>query len=307
MYNEDRKLKFIQDTKESNSYGISIFSTTAIVEEQLDMDLCILPADAIQSIFDKHFGVRKKSLLNVVSFIMSYYAWCKDKGFEIGDGIYNVNIDSKEKIKMMMVSSPKHLDIVLNKLFDDVELETIDCLYRSVFWLAFSGMEDLADILEVTIDEIDLAELIVRHNGKRYELPRESIRSIRNSCELDEFTYIHPNYSKEIKRKRRDNRYLFRAIKAEKINVNTFKSSVGKIIAKNDIKLTIRNVFLSGVFFRAYENQRSGFNPDFSSIAMEKLLKGRRKFDANHQAVGILAGIERELYEDYERWKDAFS
>ena len=305
MYNEERKLKFLKDKKNS-AFGRSIFNATEQVEEQYEMDLAMLPSEALQSIINERLGVRTRSIGTAIAFIRSYYTWCKDSGFDVGDGLSGISIQNEGKITNTMVSSPKHLYVLLNSVFDPVHEETMDCIYRCFLWMAFSGIED-AEAVEVKVDEIDFDNMLIRHNGGEYELYRESLPAFKKACSLTEFVYVNPKYSKKVTRNRFHGEYLMRGIRSEKISLMTMRSIIGTHFRKNGLKVSYNRIYLSGVFYRAYEMERAGFTPDFTMLAMERVEKTDRHYSENYSKKKAVTAIEQDFIDDYSSWKQAFA
>lgn len=305
MYNAERKNNFLAETRNSRKYGESIFKTMAACEERHGKDLCLLPADILQEFINKNFGVSTRATERLITFLNLYCNWCKEKGFDVIGGTDGLEVQTAEKIRYMMVSSPKHLEIVLDKAFDAVEKETIDCLYRCFFWMAFAGIRD-SNALEVKADEVDFDAFLINHDGKSYELYREAVPAFRNACTLTEFVHIHPGYKNNIKRARASGDYLIRGIKAPNFNLNAFRATVGKRFRERGIEVTYSRIRLSGIFYRAYEIERAGLQPDFSADVNERLTRIDRNYSTNYTREKVANGIERDLLSDYENWKKAF-
>ena len=76
---------------------------------------------------------------------------------------------------------------------------------------------------------------------------------------------------------------------------------------KTDLQLSFYRVRMSGLFYRTYEIERAGGTVDFSDAALRLMdgktysLSGREKIEHNQLR------IERDYFEDYQRWKLAFS
>ena len=74
-----------------------------------------------------------------------------------------------------------------------------------------------------------------------------------------------------------------------------------------DLKLSYYRVWISGVFFRAFENEQMGIEPDFSTVVSQqvegktyKLDSGRNTQDAKKRQ------LVHDYLEDYQRWKLAY-
>lgn len=306
MYNEERKIKFLSETKKAPTFGMSIFRAMEPLEQQYGVDLAMLPTEALQSVVDTRLGIRTRSVGVAIAFLRSYFVWCKEHGYEVGNGIDGLEIKTTEKIRNTMVSSPKHLEILLDKVFTPVQEETMDCIYRCFLWLAFSGLED-TEAMNVKINEIDFEQMLIHHGGKDYELYKESIPAFRKGCSLTEFVYINPKYSRKVVRNRFPGEYLMRGIRSEKISLITMRSIVGTHFRDNGQKISYGRIHLSGEFYRMYEMERAGMPADFSGIAIERTNRIERQYSENYSRQKVVASIEQEYINDYANWKQAFA
>lgn len=304
MYNEERKMRFLNETRSSPDFGKSVFKTTMPYEEEAGVDLCELPLDTLQTMANKNFGARTRTMDSTIAFLRSYVQWCKENGYHAVEDMYNVQTQMDEKMKRLMVASPKHLQSMLDKAFHPVESETVDCVYRCYLWMAFAGLED-AEALEVKVSEVDFDSMLIEHGGKSYELYRESIPAFRMACEATELVYEHPNYKQ--KRQRHLGEYLMRGIRSEKIKPATVKSVVQKAFKASGIELTYNKVRMSGMFYRAYETERMGNEVNFDDIITEHIIKMGSTYHSNYTRGKVANLIKRDLFDDYACWKAAFT
>lgn len=305
MYNEERKVKFLSETKKSPAFGKSIFRATEPIEQQYGVDLVMLPTEALQSVVNERLGIRTRSVGTAIVFLRSYFTWCKENGYEVGSGIDGLEIETGEKIRATMVSSPKHLELLLDKVFTPVQEETMDCIYRCFLWLAFSGLEDV-EAMDVKTSEIDFEQMLIHHGDKDYELYKEAIPAFKKACSLTEFVYINPKYSKKVTRNRFPGEYLMRGVRSEKISLMTMRTIIGTHFRDNGIKISYSRIHLSGVFYRMYEMERAGMPVDFSGIAIERTNRIDRQYSENYSRRKVTASIEQDYIDDYASWKRAF-
>lgn len=304
MYNEDRKMRFLTETRSSTDYGRSIFNRTSECEEEAGVDLCMLPLSTLQTLANQNFGARTRAVYSAIAFMRSYVMWCKENGYDVVEDIYKVETQMDEKTKRLMVASPKHLQAILDKSFHPLESETVDCVYRCYLWMAFAGMEE-SDALEVKVSEVDFGSMLIEHGGKSYEIYREAIPAFRMACEATEFMYEHPNYKRM--RSRYPGEYLMRGIRSDKIKSTTIKSVVQKAFKAHGIELTYGNIRLSGMFYRAYEVERMGDDVNFDDIIAEHIVKMDRTYHKNYTRSKVANLIKRDLFDDYACWKAAFT
>ena len=229
MYNEERKLDFLRETRQSSEYGISVFSATEEAERLANKDLCELTSDEIQTLFDRHFGVRKRATDSAIALMQSYVKWCEDNGYSVSDGAFNLDIDMSAKIRRTMVMSPYDLGQILNETFDPVAEKTVDCLYRCFLWMAFIGIKD-ATAIDLKVSQVDLDMMMIHLGDRDFDIYGEAIPSLRVACEATEFTYKHAKYTTTRSRFPGDN--LFRGVRSDSIQLSTIRAAVGHALAQ---------------------------------------------------------------------------
>lgn len=303
MYNEDRKKKFQESTKRDPKYVESVFRTLEPYERKAGLDACEFQAEQLQEILNHHFGFRQRAVGTAIAFLQTYVRWCEDQGYKTEDGVFHIDVNMEDKIRRLMVASPKHLQIVLDRVFAPVESRRTDCIYRCFLWMLFSGLDE-TDAIDVTADEINFWEMTIEHHDKTFELYREAVPSFKMACEATEFVYWHPQYD-DIIRKRFDGELLMRGIRSDRIALNTVKALIGKTFKEKGVETTLGRIRLSGIFYRAYEAERIGEKANFDDAVAERLAKlGREK---NGKKTTLASRIRRDLKIDYACWKAAFS
>ena len=284
-FNEERKSCFIADSEFSESikslYNV-LFNTTYKYEVQSQKDLCLFTHDELQKVFNEELGRGARDIKYYVRLVKRYYSWCSEHGLETHEeALDNIVIDNTQKIRREMVSSPGHLQMVLDKVFDPIEDETSDCILRCYIWILFSGIYG-EDSTEILTKDVDIQHMVINHNGSSYPIYREALSTFRSACELPDFMYIHPLYKvKGDRRKRLDSPYLLRGVRSEKPGFLSFRNNITRVFREHDIGLTLRAVYDSGKFYRVFEQERAG-------------VKARPLFE------------KRSDYNNYLMWKKAF-
>ena len=304
MFNEERKLKFLEETRASKEYGISAFNASAPAEEAEGKDLCELDAETIQGLFDKSFGVRKRATESAITFMQSYVKWCKDHGFPTADSVFGLEIDISQKIRRTMVASPMHLQSILDQVFPPVEEETVDCIYRCYLWMVFAGVRE-ADTVDVNVSDVDLETFTVHVGEKSFDIFREAIPAFRMACNATEFAYIHPKY--RTMRNRFPGDKLMRGVRSDHVKLETVRPYVKKKLSEHGFDLSQRRVHLSGIFYKAFEAERCGFGVNFDDAVVEQLMSTQRTYGPNYTRGKAANMILRDFQDDYERWKKAFA
>ncbi len=316
MYNEELKRKFIDsytDKESVKAVCVGTFNALEKIEREHDMDLCSLKTEDIQPVVSKTLGVRSSGHYLVMSSLKSYARWCLDNNVEgATENIFALTDDNLEKIKTQMVNSPMHLQKYLNALYYSEEDKTIDDTFRCFFWLAFAGMKE-EKILDVRDSDVKFDSMIVVDDvGKEYPIYREALKAFKNCVILDRFVYKHPNYSKDVIRDRIPGHQLLRGIKNE-ANLRYIRVQISEKArkannkGKTDSVLSYYRVWLSGMFYRMYQFELAGFEPNFEGMAKDFMDGKTYKLDSGRNLIGAkFRQITRDYKEDYERWKAAF-
>lgn len=304
MYNEERKLRFIEDINRTKDYAKSVFHNLGCIEEELGKDLCEIPVEVLQPVVNMRLGVRSRSVEIGLSILKDYERWSKEQGYPVCGGIGLLEVDMADKMRRLMVASPQHLESILNDAFDPVDSETVDCLYRCYLWMAFSGfIED--ESLNVRVSEIDFDSMMIHHNGKSLDMYREAVPAFRMACEATEFVYKHKNYI--TRRRRFPGDLLMRGIRSDSIKLATARSVIQKKFDLNGIETSYSRIRLSGIFYKAYESERYGASVSFDDIIIHQLAtKGKRNYHSNYTRNKAANAIKKDLFDDYEHWKEAF-
>lgn len=303
MYNEGRKLRFIEEANRSKAYAKSVFHNMSCVEEELGKDLCEISVEELQPVVNARLGVRSRSVEAGLSILRDYEKWCLEQGYPVCGGIGLLKADMASKMRRMMVASPQHLEKILNDAFDPVQDETVDCLYRCYLWMAFSGFSE-EEALSVRVSDVDFPSMMIHHGGKSLDIYRESVPAFRIACDATEFSYVHKKYT--MKRPRFQGDLLMRGIRSDSIKLNTAKCCVQKKFDAKGIETSYGRIQLSGVFYKAYEAERYGVSVSFDDAIMSRFANSSGKFHSNYTRTKAVNAIKRDMFEDYGYWKEAF-
>ena len=317
MYNNELKTKFVRNYTQSLSVAKlceTIFNKVGQYEEKWNADICTRTAEELQPMIDSIVGFRSRSKWSTLIILKDYVKWCIGNNIPNAcDGMLKINTVGLDNVKTQMVSIPKHLQKYLNEIYDPESDCSTDNIYRCFFWLAYSGMKE-EDILDVKCEDVDLATLTVHYNGKDYEIYREAIPAFKNCVELGSFVYNHPLYSanRTVWKPRADGNTLVRGIRSTS-SLKSMRMTLSRK-AKEAIdngrttqRLSYYRVYLSGLFYRMYEREKSGEPVDFTQDALE-FMEGREyQFEKGCKNEIIKRReIAKDYLEDYQRWKLAF-
>lgn len=344
MYNEERKQEFINTHTQKNStkkFMAQIFNWFEPYETEWGIDLSQQSAEILQPVVDKTSGLRSKSTELVLILLKEYVNWCGRNGYETSRGIYEVKINSIEKIKNQMVSSPIHLKRIIDREtpketpvntnkkeekkfgFDKPERETVDITYRVFLWMAFAGLDD-EDAIRVTADDVDLANLRINFEGHSYEIYKECIEDFEKACNLKSFIYEHPRYT--IRRDRALGNCIMRGFRSSDIDLKSIRPIINRRLNPTEkdrdkfenlkqpfCKLSYKRIQLSGMFYRMYERERAGYTLNFSEEVASQINRKLEKDPNTYTTTDtrtmttIANQIEREYLADYRKWKCAFA
>lgn len=315
MYNAELKSRFVKDyTKSINTANVAttVFEAFEPYETSWNADLCTRDREELQPAIDDILALRSRSQWMSLTILKEYVKWCiAMKVPDACDGMLNIEAAGLAKVRRQMVSSPLHLQRVLDEVFDKESEETIDVTYRCYYWMAFGGIKE-DDTLLVRASDIDFANMEIVYQDTHVPLYREALPAFHKAVELNSFCYKNPNYSRTITRDRVSGDTLMRGIRAVK-KTATLRSILSKKSAKaiedglTQQQLSFYRVWMSGLFYRMYDRERAGIPVDFSEAATDfvadrtYVLNGRIKLEHKQNR------IEKNYMEDYQRWKLAFS
>lgn len=311
MYNSDLKTRFIREYTDVLSIAEkckNLFNSVEKYEIEWGADICTVDKERISTVLSDLVGLRTKNQYGLLKILRTYSNWCIKNGVENAcDSMLNINDVGLEKIRNQMVSSPLHLDRYLNEICDERSLETTDMVIRCYCWLAYMGFSE-DEILNIKVDDVDFDYMVVRHNNKEAPIYRESLLSFKQCVKTTSFLYINPTYKDYKYKDRISGDLLLRGLSQPQ--KHSLRGSLCRNIresveqGRTTKRLSLYRIWLSGVFYRAYELERVGCEPDFKNNASEFIRnKQLSDIDLNKK----MRRVAKEYLDDYERWKLAFS
>lgn len=325
MYNTEIKTRFITEfsTSEARRHAATVmFNTLEPYEQKWGDDFCTRSKEELQPVVSELVGFRTSSKKLRLSILKDYVRWCiKNNVDGACDELLEIEELGLDKLKRQMVANPQHLQRYLNCICDAESEETVSCIYRCFYWLAYGGMDE-DDVLDVVASDVDLLDMVVRHNGNEYPIYREAIPAFKNCVHLTQFRFKHSNYSadKVVYKERAGGNMLLRglsetkSIKAVRVEMsrrakNPKYKSISDVDDKSlELRLSFYRVWLSGLFYRTYEAERAGMPVDFMAAA-EQFMEGKTyKLDSGRNLIGAKQRqLANDYLEDYNRWKEAYS
>lgn len=314
MFNEEIKSRFLRSYTENILMARNchyLFKACEKYEREWGADLCTMDEASLQKMVDDIAGLRTRTNATKISILRDYVKWCIANNIPGAcDGMLKIKEVGLDNIKTHMVSSPLHLQMYLDEICLSEDRKSIDNTYRCFYWLAYAGMSE-ADILSVRVKDVDLDNMSVWFNGVSYPIYREALQSVKNCARLNVFTHYNAKYQKDMPRT--DGDLLLRGIKSNptpaKMRTKLSRLSKEKLDSgKTNLQLSHARVWLSGIFYRAYERERIGIEISFRDAATQSVMaKAENSIDTSDAKTENTIRRTANLYlSDYKRWKMAF-
>lgn len=305
MFNEERKRGFLEECKTRKVLTENTFKKLEPFEAKIGRDVCEFSQEYLQEVLSTQIGGTKlDTTRQTISVIRAYIRWCEANGFVTSDAIHHITVENSEKIKNTMIASPLHFAKLLDEVFDPIELDTVDILDRCYLWLAYCGLE-MKDSVRVKESEINFKEMYIEHNGRFYELYKESLPVFNKATTLKTIIVLredNPGYMAKFPRK--PGEYLLRAGKTAQPSTAAIVARIrDKINGKGYEKAFAYNkIRISGLFYRAYEKERAGITVNFDGDIISQIMADKNKPVTRKTVMRAIVKYKKE----YEAWKKAF-
>lgn len=312
MYNEEIKLRYLSEIKNETSKNICrlAFEYISDYEAKYEKDICCMSVDELSDSI-RGLSVVQGGALNKgprIQAIENYIKWCIY--YEISganSNIFSIEVDSTGKIKETMLKSPEHLNMVLNVLFKDVSLDTIDNVYRTAIWLIYSGIKK-EELNNIHRENIMFNKGIILFDDKQYTIYDQSINSIESCINLTEFNMFR---SANNKKPAIDPRAFGTSI------VRTTSGDLDQTFLQQQISrktnkylkegfvipvLKLEKIKLSGLFYRCWQLEQQGADIDFTNIALSEMNSSGKTYRGKNSIVSRAKERARGISADYQRW-----
>ena len=308
MFNREKKEAFAAASYPSNKRDevLGLLELFSSYEDSWHGDLVKQPIGRLQPAFDevaKTIAVKKAR--NLLTILKKYREWyLSESGVKaVYGGVLLLKLNTDDRLRSNMVASPMYLKFVLDEVFEDPALETADCIYRALMWLAFAGVPREA-APQIAADEVDFHDMVIRHGGIEYKIYREGLRELQKLCELDSFRVIRTNPSAEQRRARLEGNQLIRGLGSTVIMEQRISMTLSGRFQKSKWSLTYENVSDSGMFYEKYEQEIFGTAVSFDEV-VEQRLDAMQGLD-NAARIRNRNMIKSRLNDKYVRWKAVF-
>lgn len=314
MFNSELKEQYIHDsnfTEAREKFARQLFGALEKYEEQWGSDICTRSVDEIQLVVDAVSGYKKRSWATTLSYLHTYGRWCISNGVAgATDALLQIRVASTDKLRDQTIPNPAELQEYLNSIFEPENHRKIDNTFRCFYWLAYAGMRE-DDIYAVRSSDVDFVHMVVKFYDYEYPVYEEALPAMMNCVVLTAFSSTSSQCADDMIMPRGEGDILIRGTKpsASKWTLRPLLSRVSSK-AVNDgntrLKLSYNRVWLSGLFYRMYQRECSGFKASFASVALE-YLQEKYKNDPDKIITKTEINQKSKMYlSDYKRWKKAF-
>ena len=318
MYNSELKQRFISEKTNSIKTAASykfLFDSIEHFEIDAGVDVCQMNPEMMSVVVNSLSSAKRTTYFtSMYNRLKQYVDWCVKSGVDGANNIPKMSsCGISDDFAKEIIRSPKHLDSVFSRIFNPDELESIDVIYKTYLWLAYSGIYDGSKTVFINDDDVDFSYMVVRYDGREYEIYREAIKTFKFCCNIKIFRFIRGQNGGSSQVKRVDGKCLLRATAGSDSDADRasaymrVRTSLPRRTRNNresgvDIPdLSYKNVWLSGVFYRNYERELAGLDVDFSQAASDEVgidICGQERIYRMNRCIVLLK-------RDYERWKMA--
>ncbi len=300
LYDQSRKSAFLQtlDTDTSYDAAVRLFAASCPYEEAQQQDLADFSDDDTASLLGEIGGSKSRSKESMVTILNRYRHWCGRGKIALSD------VKLELGIRREMVSSPKHLQLILDERFGPLSQYGVDCIYRAALWLALSGLK-MEAALALPSTALDFETMTVHVEDKSYEMYRESLQTLRQLRDMDHFIYYHPAY--QAKKTRAPGPCLLRGVTGKVMDARSLRRELREALSKDHDGMTYEKIRTSGVFYRLFELERAGVGTQMihAVLGEEADRITREKTSSKGEGAWRSAQI-RAMSRDYAAWKKAF-
>ena len=329
MYNEKVKLAFIgkyTSSEQTKKLLLHIFDGTKDIEERYSKDFYEMDVEQAQEAFNYVSGIKVNGASSILMILKAYIRWCIANGYPATKAIQELRINVHDKLRESYVASPEHLLCSLDEAFPNPEKNEIEYIYRSFLWLGYMGLQ-ASEAIQVTAEQIDFDVLRLTFPGHNvpYRIYPQAMHDLKKAVELNDFEEPRgkngvkkPRASgKEILRGKVSKRTLEEAVeltfrptisRAFRAALDKYESQGVEVPKRCSLKLTFKHIYMSGIFYRAYEGERMGIPPSFGAIVVHERRNAKEpNFSRNYTERKLLNILIRDMEQDYDNWKSVFS
>lgn len=308
MKNQIRKDSYLSTLTEGKRKS---FTTHLIsigkYEDVLDKDIAEMSTDELQKYLSTRSATRYQNMTRYIISIRDYLEWCIANNICVASNPEILDPSDNTLLDTIMFDSPSHLHQVLDQIFGDSDDDTVSCIYKSYYWLAYIGIR-AKDALLIPVSSIDLQRMKVWYCQQLYNIPNAAYEDFRKAVGTTEFNRIQPLQDKVavFKTKRVDGELLFRTSRSTALSKNTIRAATNAKRNQSSMFLEYDFIRLSGLFYNVYTTEQSGALFDFTQYVIDDLTAANKTFQSFSARQQYVRSQIKEYKNDYKRWKDVF-
>lgn len=315
MYNEERKVQFIQECgleAQRALWVATTFNNTGLMEEELGKDLAELTAEEVGDALATTGIVSSMTIGNRIPLVVRYKNWCAEKGFPtVIVKTSEIRVDISDNIRDSMVYSASQLAGLLQLAFPDTSKKSVKCIYRAYLWMGFAGMQQV-DAASVRVSDVDLKSGMIHFQNRWYTIPHEGMHDLRKVCKETEFVRIMRGKEVVFRREEGD-----RILRGNRLKKQATVQSYVRDTLRSTVQAGFKNIghdgmsFLrirkSGIFCEMFGREVHGLAVNFAPVAHDDYLAGDHVESKANPKQKVVRRIMLAYERDYAAWKNAYS
>ena len=325
MFDDDKR-RYVDEVYPGKSSGhsrYSVLSTLMLLNDyeiKWGSDFTLQTLSELQPAFNEVVSSTWYGANSTLQRLKKYAFWRKANGLPCGNDVFALCVDRSVVIRESMVASPEALAVLLNAVFDPPSMATTDIIYRVFLWMGYFGIDDRSAI-RVEASDVDLKEGRIRMTSGEHIICPDAIDDFISACCLTTFARGHKQVARA-----EGNTIMrgFRRIDPDTMLVNTVRPTLarrlGAAAKANRVRsnpipvgfdITFNRVFMSGLFYRLYEQERLRVRIDFARYAEEEFERAQASgkpysVTSGNPKTAILLRLRKSIEADYAGWKQAF-
>lgn len=343
MYHPDRKREFIAAEREKSGFSEAAAEKLFEILEQFEAregkDVCEMTGSCLlRTVYDAlsraqtyYFRVapgsteedvrrgrprrdlparETPSREDLLAILRCYGRWCAGNRIS-GATVALTELEDPARVRyrFRFVANPTHLKLYLDDLFPmDDGFPTLNDLYQSFFWLAFSGLME-EDTAALTSDCLDFRKMEIRSGGEIFPIYAEAVPSLMSAVQSTQFRINHPKYKKVSTRDRAAGDLILRGFLD--FNLSDFRNAMMRPISRRydtdflTPYLNYRNVGYSGIFYRCFLLEMAGVRLDYDAVTRSAYSRKQGSSETLTQSNFI--SKQRKIMAGYAEWKSIFT
>lgn len=327
VFDPARKEEFL------NSLGISqgtanvrssMFVVCGEVESKYGKDISEFDTAQMDEVLINFYKLRNHTSEVYKSYLTSYLHWINTDRSEL---LARYILETKEEDAIYLlresfistgeyISSPRHLEVIVNKIFPKYNYFNIFDIYRSMIWMVYAGIR-AKDTVYVEKSDIDLENMVINFDGQTYRIYPEMLSSLR-ACMENEFIRRRDAPWEKPRARSGGNKVLrlqyrqgSNTLEDSRPNSNTLRNRIKEYIGRynkenaSEIVIRLSKIFDYGEFYRGYQVELCGEFLDLREMAFRRA-RYNKDVDRNVPDATFSQWV-KSTRREYNNWKKVFN